>query len=176
MSKKLAILVSDECKANVGKYNFVKDKEVRVRHHNVCKELQAFADESGFPIGVLVYIGVGTDAHKSSAFEKGYKKFNLAKAKRVVKMCKIFAERMGGNEKMAHCDKLVHAVCRFDDLFADQGKIGFFRERVNMLPKPNKGEKFKMTRFATAKEVARAIFGDSVGYNKCGYIIPLEDA
>lgn len=173
MGKTLENLINTEVKTNVGRYNFLKGevKQRKLNHHDVCKQIVAFSEESGFPIGVIVYIAVGTDAHKPSVFSEGYKKFDEAKAKRIVKMCKIFAEHFGISEAASHSDKLVHALCRYDNLFADSGKIGFLRSCINDIPKPQKGVKFKMAQFATAKDVARFIFGTNLKYNERGYII-----
>lgn len=167
MSKKLVELVNAECNANVGKYNFAKDKDARICHHNVCKMLQQVANESGFPLTILVYIGIGGDAHKPCVFEKGYKKFNEKRTKRVLKLARIFGEHFGLSETSMHNANLIHAICRYDDLFADSGKVGFFRSCVNDLPKPN--GKFKMTQFKTAKDIGRFIFGDNLKYNERGY-------
>lgn len=169
MSKKLVDLVTAECKANVGKYNFVKDKEVRVRHHNVCKELQSFADESGFPLTILVYVGIGGDAHKPCVFDKGYKKFDADRTKRVIKLANIFGDHFNLSPTSRHNANLIHAICRYDDLFANSGKVGFFRSCVNSLPKPN--GKFKIAQFRTAKDIGRFIFGENLKYNERGYFI-----
>ena len=47
---KLNDLIREEAKKNVGRYNFAPDKEVKVRHHLICKRLVELADKHNFPM------------------------------------------------------------------------------------------------------------------------------
>ena len=168
MGKKIFILIDEEAKKNRGRYNVAQDKERKLLHHDTCKAVKAYAEKSGFPIGILLYIGVSKEAHKESAFNKGYKGFDEKKAERVIKMCKAFAERFKGSERMAHSDRLVHAICRYDDMFNRRDKMSFFKDCLAQHP----SKKISLSIFPTAKEVAHFIFGDKVQYNDNGYIMP----
>lgn len=157
-------LVRKEASKNVGCYNFVRDvneKERKRTHNKVCKDLVAFADKYNFPMGVLVYVGVSTSAHKPSVFEKGYKKFDLKKAEAVEKLCTIFAEKYG--EKYRTKDLLVHACDRYYKL--NGGKVKLFKQFVKDMP-----ENFTFKGIDQSKKLAKAIFGDKAIYTNSGYI------
>ena len=109
MSKKIFTLVFNESKVNRGRYNICKDKAQKLLHHDTCKQAIAFAERTGFPIGIVLYIGVGKDAHKDVAFNKGYKGFNEKKADLVVKMALEFARHFAAF--VAQLMLLVFAHC-----------------------------------------------------------------
>ena len=166
MSKKIFTLVYNESKVNRGRYNICKDKAEKLLHHDTCKQAIAFAERTGFPIGIVLYIGVGKDAHKDVAFNKGYKGFNEKKADLIVKMANEFAKHFNASEKMAHNDRLVHALCRYVEKLDNRNKLAFYRDCLNKLPKPTKGQKFSIKGIKTSADMNKFIFGDAVAYNE----------
>lgn len=161
MKKTLNDLVREEAQKNVGCYNFCKDKAVRVTHHNVCKRLVEIADEKNIPMGVLVYVAVGTNAHRPIVFNKGYYKVDEQKVERVFALCEIFAKKFGANTRTN--DKVVHAISRYVDY---KGGTLKFKQLVNALEE----KEFSMKRIKTAKELAKLLCGDEAEYSKGGYI------
>ncbi len=164
--KTLNDLVREEAKKNVGKYNFVKDKELRVLHHNICKRLVELSDKHNFPMGVLVYIAIGTNAHRPCVFEKGYAKLDEQKTERVIALCDIFAKKFGEGTRTN--DRLVHAVSRYVDLCG--GGTLKFKQLVNALS----AKEFNMRKIKTAKELAKLLCGDEAEYSKGGYIVTIN--
>ena len=55
-------------------------------HNKVCKEIVSFAERNNVPMALLLYIAVGTTAHKENAFKQGYKAFQHEKATKVMLM------------------------------------------------------------------------------------------
>ena len=170
MEKKvLNDLVREEAKKNVGRYNLVKDPNIRwfkIRHHNICKKLVEMSDKYNFPMGVLVYIAIGTNAHRPCVFEKGYARINEQKAERVISLCEIFAKKFG--EKTRTNDRLVHAVSRYVELCG--GGILKFKQLVNALD----AEKVQMNKIKTARDLAKLLCGDEASYSKGGYIVTVN--
>lgn len=171
MEKKMTLndLVRKEARKNIGAYNFIKNPEEKARkrtHNLACKALVKFADEHDFPMGVLVYIGVGTSAHKPSVFDKGYKGFNEKKALAVLKLCEIFARRWGAEYR--NNALLVHACSRYYEL--NKGKVSLFKQRVKEMEEGFNTKMYKGLRIDTAKKLAKVIFGDTAEYTKGGYI------
>lgn len=168
-NKSLATLVAEECAVNVGRFNLIHDAEKRAKkmaHHNACKALQAFATESGFPITVLVYIGVGTNAHRPCVFEQGYAEFKESRTRKIVNMAKTFANHMG-QPNLAHNANLIHALCRYE---AQGNKSKDFATIVKGLDKAT----FSMRNYKNAKEVANYLFGGVLEFNEHGYICPTK--
>lgn len=130
-------------------------------HHNVCKELISYMETSGFPITVLVYIGVGTNAHRPIVFEKGYKRFDKERTDKVIKFCNIFAKKFG--EQYRTNALVAHAICRYIDM---QGKERKFRELV-------KNADFEMKGIKTAKEVMQNLCKEEALYSKSGYLVKI---
>lgn len=65
-------------------------------HKQVCEAMVAFADKhpnEGFCF--IIACGSQKDAHKTSAFEKGYKKFDAEKVETVIRMGKAYNEYNG---------------------------------------------------------------------------------
>ena len=164
--KTLNDLVREEAKKNVGRYNFVKDKESRVIHHNICKKLVELSDTHNFPMGVLVYIAIGTNTHRPCVFEKGYIRINEQKAERVIALCDIFAKKIGENTRTN--DRLVHAVSRYVDLCG--GGVLKFKQLVNSMSEKD----FNMRKIKTAKDLAKLLCGDEAEYSKGGYIVTVN--
>lgn len=131
-------------------------------HHNVCKELISYMETSGFPITVLVYIGVGTNAHRPMVFEKGYAKFDKERTDKVIKFCNIFAKKFG--EQYRTNALVAHGICRYIDMNGSERK---FREFV-------KNADFQMKGIKTAKELMNKLCGDNVEYSKSGYIVEVK--
>lgn len=161
MKKTLNDLVREEAQKNVGCYNFCKDKAIRVNHHNVCKRLVEIADEKNIPMGVLVYVAIGTNAHRPIVFHKGYTKVDEQKVERVFALCDIFAKKFGANTRTN--DKVVHAISRYVDY---KGGTLKFKQLVNALEE----KEFSMKHIKTAKELAKLLCGEEAEYSKGGYI------
>ena len=158
--KTLNELVREEAKKNIGQYNFAKDAESRKIHCKICKKLVELADKYNYPMGVLVYIAIGTNAHRPIVFQQGYLRINEQKVERVITLCEIFAKKFG--ENMRTNDRLVHSVSRYVDI--NGGNLLKFRQLVNAM-----SEK-EFRKFKTAKELTRALCGDEAEYSKAGYI------
>lgn len=164
--KTLNDLVREEAKKNVSRYNFAKDKELKILHHNICKKLVEISDNNNFPMGVLVYIAIGTNAHRPCVFEKGYTRINEQKTERVIALCDIFAKKFG--EETRTNDRLVHAVRRYVDLCG--GCVLKFRQLVNSMSDKD----FNMRKIKTAKQLAKLLCGDEAEYSKGGYIVTVN--
>lgn len=166
-NKSLATLIAEECALNVGRFNLIHDAEKkakRLAHHNACKALQAFSEESGLPVTILVYVGVGTNAHRPCVFEQGYKSFNEARTRKVVNMAKVFAKHMG-KPNLVHNANLIHALSRYE---SQGNKSKEFSTIVKNLDKAS----FDIRNFKNAKEIANFIFKDVLEFNEHGYICP----
>ena len=133
-------------------------------HHKVCKELVKLSEENNFPMGVLVYIAVGTSAHKPSVFEKGYTKINMDKAVNVIKLCNIFAHKYGA--KYATNDKVVHTMSRYYEVGGSKNKL---RKIVNASTID-----FKEMKIDTAKKLMGILFKDHADFSDKGYILGLK--
>ena len=97
-----------ECASNKlsGKYNLPQYKKEGTKHNaeykkallhkQVCEAMVAFADKhpnEGFCF--IIACGSQKDAHKTSAFAKGYKKFDAEKVEMVIKMGQAYNEYNG---------------------------------------------------------------------------------
>lgn len=102
-----------ECAANKlnGKYNLAQYKKEGTKcneeykkallHKSVCEKMAAFADahpNEGFCF--IIACGSQKDAHKTSAFEKGYKKFDADKVETVIRMGHAYNAYNGVKGKM----------------------------------------------------------------------------
>jgi hypothetical protein len=157
-------MVRAEAVKNVSRYNFHPRKAEMLVHHNVCKSLVNLADKHNFPMGVLVYIAVGTNAHRPCVFEKGYARCDVEKAEKIISLCEIFAKKFGENTRTN--DRLVHAVCRYVDRCG--GGVLKFRQLCNALD----AKTFVMPK--TAKELAEILCGKEAIYSNGGYIIKVN--
>ena len=162
MKKTLNELVREEAKKNKGIYNFHPQKETMRRHNDVCKGLVKIADENNIPMGVLVYIAVGTNAHRPCVFQKGYFSLDYKKTEQVIKMANIVSKILG--EKYRTNDKIIHTLSRYYDLNKGSG-INLLKERLRLI------DPIKLQRMKTAKEFANILFGDVAEYSKGGYIV-----
>lgn len=164
--KTLNDLVREEARKNAGTYNFCKDKGTKVLHHNICKKLVEISDSKDIPMGVLVYVAIGTNAHRPCVFEKGYIRIYEEKVNKVFALCDIFAKKFGKETRTN--DRLVHAVSRYVDYCG--GGLLKFKQLVNALDKKN----FNMRKIKTAKELAKILCGDEAEYSKGGYIVTVN--
>ena len=162
MKKSLNELIREEALRNKGCYNFHKAKELKRAHNEVCKGLVKLADDNDFPMGVLVYIAVGTNAHRPCVFEKGYSKLNYKKAESVIKMANIVAKILG--EKYRTNDRVIHTLSRYYDIHKGGG-INLLKERLYLI------DPIKLQRIKTAKEFSVLLFNDNAEYSKGGYIV-----
>lgn len=163
MKKNLSIRVREVASTKLnGKYNLKPFANDPIKlHHNVCKELVSLSDKYNFPMGVLVYIAVGTDAHKTPVFEGGYKKINVEKAEKVIELCDLISTsfnlkglRTNGN--------IVHACDRFY-------KLGGTKEKLQALINGIKEEDIKTAMNINAKTVTKLLFS-SLKLNEKGYL------
>lgn len=166
--KTLNDLIREEAKKNAGRYNLVKDKterELKLLHHKICKRLVEIADNNKFPMGPLVYIAIGTNAHKTNVFLKGYTRINEKKTERVLSLCEIFAKKFG--EETRTNDKLVHMLSRYVEL---DGGVLKFKQMINSLDQST----LNMKKIDTARKLSKLLFGDEAQYSKGGYIIEVN--
>lgn len=146
-------LISNEAKRRI--------KSEKNIHHNVCKQLMEYHQSSGFPITVLVYIAVGTNAHRPMVFEKGYQRFDKERLDKAIKYCTIFSKKYG--EQYRTNALVAHGICRYLDMNGSERK---FRELV-------KQSDFEMKGIKTAKEFMNKLCGDKAEYSKSGYIVKI---
>lgn len=146
-------LISNEAKRRI--------KSEKNIHHNVCKQLMEYHQTSGFPITVLVYIAVGTNAHRPMVFEKGYQRFDKERLDKAIKYCTIFSKKYG--EQYRTNALVAHGICRYLDMNGSERK---FRELV-------KQSDFEMKGIKTAKEFMNKLCGDKAEYSKSGYIVKI---
>ena len=82
-----------------GRLNLVqykKEKAKALKHKDVCEQIVKFADGNPYmPIYAILACGVAANALKNSTFDKGYTKFNSAKASTCYKMARAYNEKMG---------------------------------------------------------------------------------
>jgi hypothetical protein len=159
-------LIREEAKKNVGRYNFVADKEMKIKHHVICKKLVELADKHNFPMTLMLYIAVGTNAHRKPVFERGYNYINLDKVEQVVKLADVFAKKFGNKARTN--DKVIHLISRYYDIMG--GKPLMFKQFCNNV---NKSE-FNIKSFNQSKELAKAIFGKYAVYSKGGYFTDIN--
>lgn len=163
---KLNDLIREEAKVNVGRYNFAKDKESKIRHNMICKKLVNLADTHNFPMTLLLYIAVGTNAHRKPVFAKGYATINLEKAQQVIKLAEIFAKKFGAKARTN--DKVIHMISRYYDYMGNKPLM--FKQFCNNVDKTN----FKFNSFNQARELAKAIFGKNATYSEGGYFTDIS--
>ena len=164
--KKLNDYIREEAKRNVGIYNFSKYKEIKQTHNRICKQLVKIADEHNFPMSVLVYFAIGTNAHRLIVFNKGYTFIDVKKVESVIKLCDIFGKKFGANTRTN--DKVVHMISRYYDYM--KGKPQMFTQFCNNVDK----DKFNIRDIKQAKELAKLIFGDNAEYSKGGYFTKIN--
>jgi hypothetical protein len=164
---KLNDLIREEAKVNVGRYNFDKLKESKVRHNMICKKLVSLADTHNFPMTLILYIAVGTNAHRKPVFAKGYNTIDVEKAEQVIKLCEVFAKKFG--EKARTNDKVVHMISRYYDYMGKKPLM--FKQFCNNVDKTT----FNFKSFNQSKELAKAIFGKNAVYSKGGYFTEINE-
>lgn len=157
-------LIRQEASKNVGIYNLKKEPQRTLCkiHHDICKALVKYADENNFPMGVLVYIAVGTNAHRPMVFERGYKRIDMAKTDTIIHMADIVAKRLG--EKYRTNDKVIHALSRFYEVHKGKPMYNILKHRLDMI------DKVKLSKMQTAKDFAKLVFDENAEYTKGGYL------
>lgn len=101
-------------------YN-LKQNASKKTHYMICKKLHQMSVEYKFPMGVLVYIAVGTNAHRMGIFEQGYNNLNEKKALTIIKWCEQFAKYHNNPSFRTH-DKVVHTLSKFYDKYSSKTK------------------------------------------------------
>lgn len=132
-------------------------------HNSVCKEIVSFSERNNVPMALLLYIAVGTMAHKENAFNKGYKAFQHEKATNVILMSGMVANYFNTPSARTN-DKVVHFCSRY---YTYQG--GNVTNFQNVLRTKSK-EGFNLKNFKSAKEFGNFLFGDCSEFTDKGYI------
>ena len=129
-------------------YNLKQNADKKL-HYNICKKLHQLSTEHDFPMGVLVYIAVGTNAHRTPIFEQGYKTLNEKKALTIIKWCEQFA-KYHRNPSFRTYDRVVHALSKFYDKYSTKTKD--FTTLLKKLEKYNK-EQYRNSILGNTKEL-----------------------
>jgi hypothetical protein len=164
--KNLDCLIREESALKCGKYNLRQyANNPQKIHHDMCRKLVELADNNNMPMGVLVYIAVGTSAHKSDVFAKGYKKINVPKAEGIINLCKIFGNRFGVQHTFN--DKVVHACAKFYEVAS--GVPNYPQVWQNIIDKtPIDG--IQMNKVKRATDLLKKLCGDSATYSSVGRV------
>ena len=133
-------------------------------HNKVCKEIVSFSEQNNVPMALLLYIAVGTMAHKEDAFKKGYKSFQHEKATKVMLMSKMVANYFNTPNARTN-DKIVHFCSRYYTY--QGGNVTNFQNILKTKPKDN----FSLKNFKNAKEFGNFLFGDCSKFTDKGYIV-----
>jgi endonuclease IV len=112
-------------------YNLKQNADKKL-HYTICKRLNEISKEKKFPMSVLVYIAIGTNAHRSQVFDMGYKKFDEKKALTIIKWCELFAKHFN-NPSLRTNDNVVHALAKIYDKYSN--KSTHFKSLLNKLDK-----------------------------------------
>ena len=158
MNKCLNILIREEASRNSNGDNL---KEL---HNHICNELVNYADSKYFPMGVLVYIAVGTSAHKQKVFDKGYLSFDEYKVNHVINMCDMFAHKFG--DKFRTNDKVVHALSRFYSIGGREKRLESILSKSDI--------DLSAIKFDSAKKLINIIFKDFVEFSDKGYMVSFK--
>ena len=169
MGKNLNDLIREEAMVNEGRYNlrqYAKVREQKILHNRICKHLVHIADTHNIPMGVLVYIAVGTNAHRIYVFENGYKAIHLKKAEDIINLCKMFGKRFGTE----HCfnDKVVHACAKYYSVQGNNTEI--WQNILNKTPK----EDIVMVKVKRATDLLKKLCGDMCEYSTSGRIVSFK--
>lgn len=154
-------------RAEAAKDNVVVNDFKFMNHNGICKKLVNYADKHNFPMTLLVYIAIGTNAHRPIVFEKGYTKINEERTELVLKLCEIFAKKFGNNWRTN--GHLVHTICRYVDITKHRKELKF-RQLVN-----DCNIDFNTIKIDTAKKLALNFFGKEAEYSNANYIISVKD-
>ena len=157
-------LIRQEAAKNVGVYNLKKQpfRDMYRKHNEICKQLVKLADENNFPMGVLVYIAIGTNAHRPIVFMKCYNHIDVKKAEMVIHMANIVGKILGG--KYRTNDKVIHALSRYYEVHKGKSMYNLLKDRLYII------DKVKLDKMKTAKEFSKLLFNDIADYSKGGYI------
>ena len=132
-------------------------------HNKVCKEIVSFSEQNNVPMALLLYIAVGTMAHKENAFKNGYKAFQHEKATKVMLMSNMIANYFKTPSARTN-DKVVHCCSRYYTY--QGGNVTNFQNLLKTKPKEN----FKLKNFKSAKEFGSFLFGNTSTFTDKGYI------
>lgn len=127
-------------------------------HIEICKKLVELEKKEGVPMRLLIYIAIGTNAHKRAVYNAMYKKIDIDKANDVIKMAKMISEVYGAKCKVS--EPIYHTLSRFYDLGGDSTQLAEILKR-------NKIE--FMSVLYTAKDIAKHLFSDSE-FTEKGYL------
>ena len=116
-----------------GSYNLKQNANKKL-HYTICKRLNEISKEKKFPMSVLVYIAIGSNAHRKQVFEMGYKRFDEKKALTIIKWCELFAKHLK-NPSLRTNDKVVHTLAKVYDKYSK--KSTDFKVLLNKLDKTN---------------------------------------
>lgn len=133
------------------------------QHNKVCKEIVSFSERNNVPMALLLYIAVGTMAHKEDAFYKGYNIFQHEKATNVILMSSMIANYFNTPSARTN-DKVVHFCSRYYTY--QGGNVTNFQKILKTKSKDN----FSLKNFKNAKEFGNFLFGDNSDFTKKGYI------
>ena len=96
VENRIAEVASKPISGKLNLAQFKKEKAKALIHKGVCGQVLDFAKGNPYmPIYAILLTGVSSDAFKSAAFEKGYKKFNAEKAKATFEMSRAYTKKMG---------------------------------------------------------------------------------
>lgn len=138
-----------KCDASLNLRQNADKKAAFLRHRDICKKLVELSDEFNAPCSFIVYFSVGTDAHKPSVFEKGYKKFDEEKARAILTMAKTFALHNG---MKTPTDRVYHALTKFYTKISTD--LEYYNKRVAAMT-PNKN-------WENVNAIVNAIVGNTV--------------
>lgn len=112
---KLVDIVRKNAEGKVnGRLNLRQYSKRKAAHVEVCKALVDAMDRYKLPITLLVYLGVGKQAHRLSVIEKGYKSYDVDKVEKIVRWLKMFAHH-SKNQRLYRDSVVVHALCSYYD-------------------------------------------------------------
>ena len=93
------------------------------KHHEICKKLYELSQQyNNFPFTPLVYIAIGSGAHKQSAFKEGYTTFNEKKTRKILGWLSKLAKHCGDDKFMSN-DRIVHAMVKFYDKVSKETNV-----------------------------------------------------
>ena len=143
---KIETLIREEANKSFpyGKYNLPQYKNESSKchaefvkaetHHNVCKAIVAFMQaHPTAPFTFVIAVACQKDAHKTKAFEKGYKKFDGAKVEAVMAMLSVYYAHNKNTKKpsdvawrlvMRYYDNVSHNVEDFKEVVAKSNVYG----------------------------------------------------
>lgn len=159
-------LIRAEALKEIGVMNDLSQLET-YHHNQICKKLVNMCDKHNYPMTQLVYVAIGTNAHRPIVFEKGYTRIDEERAELVLKLCEVFAKKFGSNWRTN--GHLLHMICRYVDITKHRKELKF-RQLVN-----NCDIDFNTIKIDTAKKLASIFFGREADYSNANYIVSVND-